>query len=58
MNEFQSYQKSLNNTAKHKIKRSNHIIDKESFEDFCGFSEYQIWGEFCDFDYDNWLKEQ
>lgn len=58
MNEFQIYQKNLNQKDKHKIKMSCHIIKEEDYKDFVGFSEKEIWGDFCDFDYENWLKEQ
>lgn len=58
MNKFFEYQNLLNHNNTHKIKKSNHILNLEDYQTFEGFTAQEIWGECCDYDYENWLKEQ
>ncbi len=58
MKDFESYKNRLNQQENHKKQNSKHIINEKDYSAFGGFNEWEIWGAFADYDYENWLKEQ
>ena len=59
MKDFEKYVAELS-ALSHKSHFSSHIMEKNDFGDFVGFSEREIWGVAgCDLErYENWIKEQ
>ncbi len=57
-NQIDNYNKAFKINKKHKNSNSKHIMLKKDYQNFSGFSENEIWGEFEDFDYEKWLKEK
>ncbi len=52
------YSVELSKLIRHKNYHSKHILKKEDYRDFKGFSEWEIWGDCDDLtEYENWLKE-
>lgn len=58
MRDFESYRQELAQLPRHKYSDRKHILEREDYHDFGGFRAEEIWGDFADFDYENWLKEQ
>ena len=58
MRDFESYQQELAQHSRHTILPREHILFREDYRFFDGFRAEEIWGDFADFDYENWLKEQ
>ncbi len=59
MNKFLDYQLEMYELCNHKIKKSHHILKKEDYQNFAGFTAQEIWGEEIEnCEYENWLKEQ
>ncbi len=58
MKDFESYKNDLVKQNRHNLKKTEHIISKEDYYDFRGFTEEELWGVFADYDYEKWLKEQ
>lgn len=55
---FSSYQIELQKNFSNKKQKVIHIMNEQGYKNFNGFSEREIWGEFEDFDYEKWIKEQ
>ena len=58
MQDIKKYSKALQKIIPHKRIKHTHIMVKNDFKKFAGFTEKEIWGEFDDFSkYEQWLKE-
>lgn len=57
-NEFLKYKNELKKQRRHIFLNSNHIMLEKEYQNFNFLTEEQIWGDFEDFDYENWIKEQ
>jgi len=58
MKDFESYKNRLSQQDRHTRAEFEHIINKDDYASFGGFTEAEIWGVFADYDYEKWLKEQ
>ncbi len=59
MQDIKKYREELKKITPHKRMKRSHILVKNDFSKFAGFSVREIWGEFDDFSkYEQWLKER
>lgn len=59
MQDLNEYKRELLKLKQHKINTNSHILAVEDYENFSGFAESEIWGNFDDFfQYEDWLKEK